>query len=134
MKEITKLMIKKYSLLTLKYDFAGYIFQKPEQLSFHHLIIPRRLGGTQTIENGAILVQNTSHNYLHTIEQYDLDMFVAITKEMIDENIKGHLDMENIKAIDDILNCFEREYIGYRSKRGRELIKPEYIEQRILKR
>ena len=134
MKEITKIMYKKYALNKLKYDFMGFYFTRPDQLSYHHLIIPRRLGGQATIENGAILRQNTSHDYLHTIERYDLDMFYAITSEMIDENIKGYLDIENIKAIDDILNNFEREYCGTRTKKGHLLIKPEYVEQRLLKK
>lgn len=134
MKEITKIMYYKYALNKLKFDFMGFAFNKPDELSYHHLIIPRRYNGPTTIENGAILKQATAHNYLHTIERYDLDMFSAITSEMIDENIKGYLDMENIKAIDDILNNFEREYLGKRTKKGHLLIKPEYIETRILKR
>ena len=126
-------MYKKYALNKLKYDFMGFNFTRPEQLSYHHLIIPKRLGGPVTIENGAILRQETSHKYLHTIERYDLDMFNAITSEMIDENIKGYLDMKNLIAIDDILNNFEKEYCGTRTKKGHLLIKPEYIETRILK-
>ena len=139
MREITKIMYKKYALNKLKYDFMGYEFQRPEQLSFHHLIIPHRLCkakglGEGYLEwNGAILRQNTSHDYLHIIERYDYDMFSAISSEMIDENIKGHLDMVNIRAIDDVLRCFEREYCGARSKKGHLLIKPEYT-RRILKK
>lgn len=132
MKEITKLMIKKYSLMKLKYDFMGYYFQNPSQLSFHHLIVPKRKGGLEVIQNGAILNQNSAHNYLHTIESIDYDMFLAITSEMIDENIKGYLDIKNLKAIDDILNCFEREYCSLRTKKGKLLIKEEYT-RRILK-
>lgn len=132
MREITKIMIKKYALNKLKYDFMGYPFNNTSQLSFHHLIVPRRhcksqgLGEGYLEWNGAILRQNTSHEYLHTIEIYDLDMFNAITSEMIDENIKGFLDIQNIMYIDDILRNFEREYSGTRSKRGKLIIKPEY--------
>lgn len=127
MKEITKLMIKKYALMKLKYDFMGYMFQRSNQLSYHHLIIPRRSGGPMTFENGVILRQNTSHDYLHIIERVDNDMFLAITSEMIDENLKGYLDWENIKAIDDILNQFEKEHCGDRTKKGKPLIKEEYV-------
>ena len=133
MKEITKLMIKRYALNKLKYDFMGYSFDNPQQLSYHHLIVPRRLGGPMTLENGAILRQNTSHNYLHTIERHDLDMFNAITSEMIDENIKGYLDMENLGYIDDVLRQFEREYCGRRTKNGNPIIKEEYT-MRLLKK
>ena len=133
MKEVTKLMIKKYALMKLKYDFMGYQFQNSSQLSYHHLIIPRRNGGPMTLENGAILRQNTSHNYLHIIENIDYDMFLAITSEMIDENIKGYLDMKNLEAIDDVLKCFERDYCSLRTKKGKPLIKEEYT-RRVLKR
>lgn len=137
MREITKIMIKKYALMKLKYDFMGYEFNNPNQLSFHHLIVPHRLCkskglGEGYIEwNGAILRQNTSHDYLHIVERYDLDMFNAITSEMIDENVKGYLDIENIKAIDDILNNFEREYCSARTKKGYPLIKEEYTRRLI---
>lgn len=133
MKEVTKLMIKKYALMKLKYDFMGYEFQRSNQLSYHHLIIPRRLNGAMTFENGAILRQDTSHDYLHIVERYDPDMFAAITSEMIDENIKGYLDMQNLEAIDDILRQFEREYSGHRTKKGKPLIKEEYT-MRLLKK
>lgn len=133
MKEITKIMYKKYALNKLKYDFMGYPFRDTTGLSYHHLIIPRRLGGPETVKNGAILVQKTSHDYLHIVERYNLDMFNAITSEMIDENIKGYLDPKNLAYIDDVLRCFEREYCGARTKKGHPLIKEEYTRRLIKK-
>jgi len=140
MRDITKLMIAKYKLLELKYDFMGYEFNKEKELSFHHLIVPHRLCDVQNIENdgyvewnGAVLKQRTAHNYLHIIERYDRDMFEAITRELVDENIKGHLDDTNIYKIDDVLNCFEREYCGTRTKAGKPLIKEEYTRRLVRK-
>ena len=52
---------------------------------------------------------------------------MAITSEMIDENIKGHLDMNNLKRILDILHSFEREHCSDKSKKGNYLIKEEYL-------
>ena len=140
MREITKEMIIAYRLKKLGYDFMGYQFNRPQQLSFHHLIIPHRhckengLGEGYLWWNGAILRQNTSHEYLHIIESKDLDRFNAITSELIDENIKGHLDQENLLAIDDILNGFEKEYCGARTKKGCPLIKKEYTQRLVRKR
>ena len=138
MRDITKLMIAKYKLLELKYDFMGYEFKKEKELSFHHLVIPKRLCVAQRIAedgylewNGAILKMKTAHNYLHTIERYDRDMFEAITEQMIDENSKGYLDLKNILYIDDVLKCFEREYCGARTKHGDPLIKEEYTRRRV---
>lgn len=138
MRDITKLMIIRYNLLELKYDFMGYEFKKESQLSFHHLVVPKRVCKLQNMPqdgylewNGAILRQNTAHDYLHIVERYDRDMFDAITLQMIDENLKGYLDTNNIQYIDDILKCFEREYSGTRTKHGDPLIKEEYTKRLI---
>ena len=140
MREITKEMIIAYKLKKLGYDFMGYQFNRSQQLSFHHLIVPHRhckengLGEGYLWWNGVILRQNTSHEYLHIIESKDLDRFNAITSELIDENIKGYLDQENLLAINDILNGFEREYCGARTKKGYPLIKEEYTRRLVRKR
>ena len=119
-------MIRMYKLRELGIDFMGYEYHKSDA-SYHHLIIPRRKGGPETIQNGAILIQSTSHNYLHTIEKYDLEIFEFITSEMIDENIKGYLDKENLHYIDDALKYFEHEYCSATTKKGKPLIKEQYL-------
>ena len=137
MKEVTRQMIKEFSLNKLKFDFMGYTFNNTNQLSFHHLIIPHReckrlrYGEGYYRWNGAILRQNTSHEYLHVIENYDHDRFLAITSEMIDQNVLGRLDIDNLKAIRDVLLSFEKEYKDQTNKKGRRLIKYEYINNRI---
>ena len=137
MREVTRLMINKYALNKLKYDFMGYTFEKTNELSFHHLIIPKK--DCQKIEhsgfvewNGAILTQDKAHEYLHRIAYYDMDKFQAITLEMIDQNLKGHLDLENIRIIHDILECFEREYLGKKTKNGVDIVKEDYLKRKIL--
>jgi len=135
MQEITKIMIKKYALNKLKYDFMGYPYYNIDQLSFHHLIIPHcechefGIGEGYYEWNGAIL--KTSHNYLHLIEHYDYDRFLDITSELIDENMKGYLDFSNLKRINEILDSFEREYID-KKKKGKNIIKNQYT-RRLLK-
>ena len=139
MREVTKLMIAKYKLLELKYDFMGYEFNKERELTFHHLVIPKRICIADNIPemgylewNGSIL-QRQAHNYLHTIERHDRDMFEAITIQMIDENLKGYLDTKNIDYINDVLQYFEREYCGKRTKHGDPIIKEEYT-RRLIRR
>lgn len=135
MKEVTKQMIKIYNIKD--FDFMGYDIKRKESLSFHHLIVAKRnchkerLGNGYYIWNGAILVQDTSHNYLHLIEHYDYEIFCRITSEMIDQNIKGRLDIENLKQIKDLLLYFEREHDRQTSKRGKILIKDNYLENRF---
>lgn len=136
MREITNLMVKHYGIMRIGYDFMGYKVDNEKSLSFHHLIVPHRDCKRQNIPsdgyvwwNGAILRQNTSHNYLHLIERVNYDMFCDLTSEMVDENIKGRLDIENLRHIDDILTNFERENCGKSDRNGKCLIKKIYTER-----
>ncbi len=141
MREVTKLMIKKYALNKLKYDFMGYQFENIAELSFHHLLLPHYICKEEEIGcngyfewNGALLVRNTAHDYLHVIEKYDLDYFNILTSEMMDMHVKGYLDYNNLKYIDDILKCFEREYSGKHNKRGEIIVKEEFTRRLIKKK
>lgn len=128
-KEVTKLMINEFKLKELGFDFMGYHLNKGDIYTFHHLIIPNRNGGPIARWNGSILCGNSSHPYLHIVEQKNMDIFCYITSEMIDMNIKGYLDIENLRKIDDVLRQFEREHSGDRTKKGKLLIKEEYTKR-----
>ena len=137
MKETTEKMIKDFRIMKLRFDFMGYKVDRKQSLSFHHLIVPHReskdygIGEGYLYWNGAILRQNTSHDYLHIIEAKDYDLFLAITSEMIDQNIKGYLDKQNLIYIRDCLLTFEREHCSDRTKKGKLLIKDEFIKERV---
>ena len=137
MREVTKLMVNDFKIMKLGMDFMGYHVNRKQDLSYHHLIIPRRhckeagLGEGYLYWNGAILRQNTSHDYLHIIEKIDPDIFYELTSEMIDENIKGRLDIDNLKRIHDLLLYFEREHDHDTSKKGKLLIKREFVTGRV---
>ena len=137
MKEITKIMINDFKIMKLGMDFMGYHVNRKQDLSFHHLIIQRRhckeagLGEGYLYWNGAILRQDTSHAYAHVIEKIDPDIFYELTSEMIDENIKGRLDIDNLKRIHDLLLYFEREHDHDTSKKGKLLIKREFVTGRV---
>lgn len=137
MKEITKIMVNDFKIMKLGMDFMGYHVNRKQDLSYHHLIIPRRhckeagLGEGYLYWNGAILRQNTSHDYLHLIEAKDPEIFYELTSEMIDENIKGRLDIDNLKRIRDLLLYFEREHDHDTSKKGKLLIKREFVTGRV---
>ena len=130
-------MVNDFKIMKLGYDFLGYKVTRKQDLSFHHLIIQRRhckeagLGEGYLYWNGAILRQNTSHDYLHLIEKIDPDIFYELTSEMIDENIKGRLDIDNLKRIHDLLLYFEREHDHDTSKKGKLLIKREFVTGRV---
>ena len=137
MKEVTREMIKMYNIKKLKYDFMGYTFNNINELSFHHLIVPKRdckkqgLGNGLLIWNGAILKQATSHDYLHLIERLDREMFLRITKYMIEENTNRKIDINNLKRIREVLLLFEETYEKEKDKNGKLLIKQPYKIDRI---
>lgn len=137
MKEITNLMIREFNIMKNGYDFMGYTVNRKNELSFHHLIVPRReckekgIGQGYLRWNGAILVQNTSHDYLHYIETIDRDIFLEITKEMIAENESGKINLRNLKRIRELLLYFESEHINDRNSKGKKYIKEEYLIKRI---
>lgn len=138
MKGVTLEMINEFGLRKLKYDFAGYTFVRTNELSFHHTVIAhrdcKRLGvpcDGYIRTNGSILNQKTSHDYLHRIERVDPEIFYLITAELIDENLRGKIDIQNLRRIRDLLLYFEREHDHDRMKSGHPLIKREYVERRI---
>ena len=138
MRQVTRDLIDNFEIKSLGFDFMGYEYEADKSLSFHHIIVPRciapKLGLVRGLYywNGVILVKETSHEYLHIIEEYDNDMFYAITSEMIDEKIRGHIDIDNLRRIDDVLNCFERDYSS-ETRNSQPIIKERYL-KRVLKK
>lgn len=133
MKEITKLMINEYRIKKIGYDFMGYTFVSPTDLSFHHLIVPKDQGGKEESMNGAILVRKTSHDYLHIIEKYDREIFDKITLLMIKENISGKIDLDSIKYINDLLLIFEEKHSEDTFKNGALIIKDIFRKRYLTK-
>jgi len=137
MKDVTQWMINSYGLDDKGYDFMGYTFTDQGQLSFHHLIVPKkdcpklRLGNGYFLWNGAILKQLTAHNYLHTIEKIDRNTFLKITQILIAENQTGEINIELLKQIRFLLEHFEKEHYDETDKKGKILIKSKYITERI---
>lgn len=132
MKEITKILINDFKIKELGHDFMGYSLQKGDIYTFHHLIVPKRHGGPYAYWNGAILC-STPHQYLHTIEAVDNKYFGYITSEMLDMKAKGFLDEDNLREIDNILSEFEWNYRDYYTRKGKRVLRPEYLHRRFKK-
>lgn len=126
---IKRELITNFKLQKIGMDFMGYEFHVKGS-SYHHLIIPRRKGGLVTYENGSVLMQATAHNYLHTIERYDEELFKYINRFMINQKEKEQIDLTDIEKINDCLKYFEKEHYGQTTKKGKQLIKYEYITKR----
>ena len=137
MKQVTHEMIEVFKINKLKYDFMGYTFKRTNELSFHHLTVPKReckaqgLGDGYLFWNGAILKQDTSHDYLHIIERIDRKRFEKITEILIYENQMRKLDKESLIRIREFLLEFEERYKYEETKGGHRLIKSQYINNRI---
>lgn len=52
MKQVTHEMIEVFKINKLKYDFMGYTFKRTNELSFHHLIVPKRECKAQGLGEG----------------------------------------------------------------------------------
>ena len=131
MKHITELMIRKYNIMKTGYDFMGYRFSEKKSLSYHHLIVPKKNGGKETPCNVAILVRDTSHDYLHIIERIDRKYFGYITSEMIKENKLGYIDMDIIRKIDEILLEFEEKHREDSFKKGNLILQDVYLRRLV---
>lgn len=113
------------------YDFMGYTFRTINDLSYHH-IIKRCDGGPKTIDNGALLVKDTAHPYLHIIEERDYDMYVYISRILKSINTQHYSpSVSQLKAIRAVLLEFEREHCADVTSNGKYLIKQRYIDRRI---
>ena len=137
MKQVTHEMIEIFKINKLKYDFMGYTFKRTNELSFHHLVVPKReckaqgLGDGYLFWNGAILKQDTSHDYLHIIERIDRKRFEKITEILIYENQMRKLDKESLIRIRELLLEFEERYKYEETKGGHRLIKSQYSDDRV---
>lgn len=125
-------MISEYKLKKLGYDFMGFSPQR-ELYTAHHLIIPKRAGGKLEKGNVAILME-TPHEILHKIENYDFEIFSAITSEMLDEVIKGRLDDKNILEIYYLLDLFYKANRERTTKKGHPIITNEYQKRLVLRK
>lgn len=125
MKQITKIMIQEWNMK--QFDWLGYKTSKNNPYTYHHAFIPRRHGGKETIDNGAILCGNTSHPYIHAIESRDLDRYIYLTNILKEINEQHYMPTkEQLERVKSCLESFEREYSGARTRKGKLLIKEEY--------
>ncbi len=132
MKSVVDLMINKFKILEVGIDFMGYRITNPKKLSFHHLVEFKRNGGHYDIDNGALLIRNSSHDYIHLIEKTDRKIFNAITDEMIKENKLRRIDEDIIAKIDEYLCDFEDKYYDYTVGKGRKiLIRDEFYRRKL---
>lgn len=131
MSRLRERLYKEYGIEKLGYDCMGYEFRSKSELSTHH-IIPRFQGGETKKNNLSILNRNSSHNYIHLIQDYDYKTFLQISKVLFEEAKTREITMEHLAEINDLLDFFEDKFKNEESRNGSPLIKPEF-KTRILK-
>ena len=130
---MTKLKTKlydKFKLQQLGVDFMGYEFETKKDLTYHH-IQPKNMGGQTTFENGALLIR-TSHNYIHTIQDFDYKLFLELSQELKKEHTQGEITRDRLITIAQILKYFEDKYKNSYTKGGSQLIKEDFVRRRII--
>ena len=121
MSDILKVMIQIWNMNSM--DWLGY--DNDERYSFHH-IKKKSEGGEKVILNGSVIHQS-SHQYLHTIEHYDLDKYIYLNKILKEVNEQKMMTTsEQLKQIRYVLKEFQNEYEGKKSSRDKDIIKKEY--------
>jgi hypothetical protein len=125
MKPITRLMVDTWEMN--KIDWMGYQISRKNPFTYHHAFIPARKGGKATIDNGAILCGETSHPYIHVIENWDEERFEYLTEVLKEINEQRRMpSLEQFKKMRSCLESFEHEYSGKRTSKGKVLIKDTY--------
>jgi hypothetical protein len=131
MRRLNDKLFYDFNLHKLGYDFMGYYFDDKKDISYHH-IQPRHYKGKTTYENGALLNRTTSHNYIHTIEEYEFDLFIELSQVLKDEHKCKAITKEHLEEIRAILECFEHKYNQQYTKRGNLIIREEYTRRRVI--
>lgn len=111
-----------------KLDWMNYKIDKKADLTFHH-IVKKEHGGKATIDNGALLTHN-AHNYLHVIEFKDIETYNYINKmfEIINRQLSEPNEDQRF-VIEYLLREFEKKHRYDVNKKGRSLIKEEWLKR-----
>ena len=126
MDRIRKEMLKIYKPIS-GLDWLNYKLVK-DKVTYHH-IIKRESNGKRTIENGALLMP-VAHQYLHLIENKDIDTYIGINKifEYINQQ-QYEPTQEQREILEYMLRQFEYEHRFDKGSKGKILIKHKYLER-----
>ena len=106
-------------------DWMNYRLVR-EDVTYHH-IVKKADGGKKDINNGALLMP-TGHQYLHLIENMDIDTYVELNEFLKDVNMQKHEPtLMQRGIIEDILLNFEKEHRWDKDRDGNLLIRAKYL-------
>ena len=127
MKPINRLIIVKYNILKVGFDFMGYRVTDQSKISIHHF--DKRCNGGKDDLSNCCAIMREPHDYLHIIEGIDRSKYNAINEQMMIENRLGKLDIDCMRRIDEILCEFEDKHSDDCTKSGKLLILDSYKER-----
>ena len=112
-------------------DWLNYRIKDMENFSditYHH-IIARRLHSKKDMSNGALLT-GVSHQYLHLIENMELQTFEELNKILKEINTQQREPYQfQREDIEGILLDFESKHKWEKNKEGVILIKKKYLKR-----
>lgn len=113
-------------------DWMNYKIVRKD-MTFHH-ITKRSNGGKRDIDNGALLMGNSAHPYLHLIEYKDIETYNAINKifKFINQQ-RYEPTTEQREIIEYLLQEFEKVHRWDKGSKGKLLIKHKYLERDFIK-
>lgn len=124
---ITIQMLKIYKPVS-GMDWLNYKIVRKSDMTFHH-IVKREHGGTETMENGALILP-TPHQYLHIIEYKDIDTYIALNKLFkIINNQQCEPTTEQREIIEYLLKSFEKEHKNDKNSKGKTLVRREFLQR-----
>ena len=108
-------------------DWLNYKLVRSD-VTYHH-ILRRTNGGKKTIENGALLMP-IAHQYLHLIENKDINTYITINKifEYINQQ-QYEPTQEQREILEYMLRQFEYQHRFDKGSKGKILIKHKYLER-----
>ncbi len=126
-KQITADMLKIYKPIS-GLDWMNYRIVRKSDMTAHH-IHKKEHGGKLEIPNIALLLPH-AHQYLNLIECKDMGIYTDLNKIFKIVNQQGYEpDEQQRMIIEYLLQSFEADHKEERSKKGKLLIKTEYLQR-----
>ena len=108
-------------------DWMNYKLVKTE-VTYHH-IQKESDGGKKTVENGALLMP-IAHQYLHLIENMELETYVRLNEIFKQINGQRHEPTPEQRAmVEYILQVFESVHRWDKGNKGKILIQHKYLKR-----
>ena len=123
-------MLKVYKPIS-NLDWLNYRIIRKCDLTYHH-IVKKCDGGDNSISNGALLLP-TPHQYLHLIENLDIEIYIKLNEIFKIINKQGYEPtLEQRRLIEYLLQEFELIHKWDKGPKGKILVQKKYLKRDFL--